>query len=224
MPENSDMESHMRKNTENRALVAAAMAHFINDGNSVTFAILIIYYSSIGMSLGFLGAIASFYLLISGIVSERIGYLADTSGRRGLIMSIGIVSLGFSLLLFSLSFYFIHVSVFFLVLGALFIGIGLSIYHPLGGSIIAYATQNINTAKHMGINGSFGSLGRAAFLTITIYLVTAFGLVEGFLVFSGITLAFGLAILSMTRGFDMEWSSIRVFEIEVFCCILTVVL
>jgi MFS family permease len=203
MPENSDMESHMRKNTENRALVAAAMAHFINDGNSVTFAILIIYYSSIGMSLGFLGAIASFYLLISGIVSERIGYLADTSGRRGLIMSIGIVSLGFSLLLFSLSFYFIHVSVFFLVLGALFLGIGLSIYHPLGGSIIAYATQNINSAKHMGINGSFGSLGRAVFPTIIIYLVTAFGLVEGLLVFSGITLAFGLAILSMTRGFDM---------------------
>jgi len=202
MSENNNTEFHMRKDTDNRALIAAAMAHFINDGNSVTFAILIIYYSSIGMSLGFLGAIASFYLLVSGIVSERIGYLADTSGRRGLIMSIGIVSLGLSLLLFSLSFYFINVNVFFLVFGALFLGIGLSIYHPLGGSIIAYATQNVNSAKHMGINGSFGSLGRAVFPTIIIYLVTAFGLVDGLLVFSGVTLAFGLIILSMTRGFD----------------------
>jgi len=65
MSENNNTEFHMRKDTDNRALIAAAMAHFINDGNSVTFAILIIYYSSIGMSLGFLGAIASFYLLVS---------------------------------------------------------------------------------------------------------------------------------------------------------------
>jgi len=230
MSDNRDTESHTGKNFDSRALIAASMAHFINDGNSVTFAILIIYYSSIGLSLGLLGAIASFYLLISGVVSERIGYLADTSGRRGLIMSIGIMSLGLSLLLFSLSFYFIHINTFFLILGSLFLGIGLSIYHPLGGSIIAYATQNVNSAKHMGINGSFGSLGRAVFPTIIIYLVTVLGLVKGLLVFSGVTLIFGLIILSMTRGFDMRMikhdpirnSSVSLYPYRHFVIVLTV--
>ncbi|MEM3637761.1 MAG: MFS transporter [Conexivisphaerales archaeon] len=202
MPSERGAELPAEEKLDRRILLAAAMAHFINDGNSVTYAILIIYYSSVGISLGFLGAMASVYLLVSGLISERIGYFADRSGKRGLIMSFGIISLSLSLFLFSFSFYYTNLTTMILVPAALLLGVGLAIYHPLGGSIIAHATHNVNSARHMGINGSFGSLGRAVFPTIIVYLITVFGLVSGLLVFSAITLVFGLLILGMTRRFD----------------------
>lgn len=202
MPSEAGVEQPSKEARDQRVLAAAALAHFINDGNSVTYAILIIYYSSLGIQLSFLGLIASAYMLVSGLISERIGYFADKSGRRGLVMSLGILSLGFAILFFSLSFYFNWIRIYLLIIGSLLLGIGLSIYHPLGGSVIAYSTYTASLARDMGVNGSFGSLGRALFPAIIVYLVTIFGLTTGLLIFSAVTILCGLLILYMTRQFD----------------------
>lgn len=185
-----------------RALVAAILAHFINDGNSIVFSVLITYYIKLDISLAFLGTALAFSNLVSGFLSERIGFLADRSGRRGSMMALGIGLMGIAQIVFSASFFYNQMAPFLLVPGVLVLGIGLAFYHPLGGSIIAFATKGKSFSKHMGINGSFGSLGRAVFPTIVVAFITIFGETIGTFSFGLVLLTFGVLIYFLSRSFD----------------------
>jgi len=185
-----------------RALVAAVLAHFINDGNSIVFSVLITYYIKLDISLAFLGSALAFSNLVSGFLSERIGFLADRSGRRGGMMALGIGLMGIAQIIFSASFFYSQVASLLLVPCVLILGIARAFYHPLGGSIIAFATKGKSFSRHMGINGSFGSLGRAVFPTIVVVFITIFGETLGTFSFGLVLLAFGVLIYIISRSFD----------------------
>ena len=123
-----------------KALIAATLAHFTNDGTSTMFTVLIVYYLSLPISLAYLGGAAAASNLVSGLVAERIGSWADNSGRRGMIMAAGIGLTGVATLIFAASFYTPQSAATTLLLGVMVLGIGLAFYHPLGGSIIAFAS------------------------------------------------------------------------------------
>jgi FSR family fosmidomycin resistance protein-like MFS transporter len=183
-------------------LVAAALAHFLNDGNSVLFTILIIYYRSLGLSLSYLGAAAALYNLISGLVSERVGYWADRTARRGYMMGGGILLLGIAGIVFALSFLYVGYAGALLLPAVALLGLGLSFYHPIGGSIIANAMNGVNAARHMGINGSFGSLGRSLFPILVVLLLGLLGQFGGLLSLGLITLLLAIIIITASREFD----------------------
>lgn len=185
-----------------RALVAAMLAHFTNDGNSIMFTVLIVYYLSQGISLVYLGAAAALSNLVSGLIAERIGSWADRSGRRGMLMAVGIGLLAIACFVFSLSFYLSGSAAVVLLPGVTLLGIGLAFYHPLGGSIIAFAARGKSFSRQLGINGSFGSIGRAFFPTLIVGAVAVFGEPAGILVLGVMAAAIGMAIYWLSRSFD----------------------
>lgn len=185
-----------------RALTAAVLAHFTNDGNTILFSVLIAYYLTIHLSLAFLGAAAALSNLVSGLVAERIGFRADRSGRRGRMMAMGICLLGGACLIFSLSFSIPGYAPAVILPGATMLGVGLAFYHPLGGSIIAFAVKGKALSRHMGINGSFGSAGRALFPALIVILIPLLGAPVGLLALGVAFSAIGVAIYWLSRSFD----------------------
>jgi MFS family permease len=185
-----------------RALVAATLAHFTNDGTSMMFTVLIVYYLSLPISLAYLGGAAAASNLLSGLVAERIGSYADNSGRRGRIMAAGIGLTGTATLIFAASFYTPQSAAIILLPGVMVLGIGLAFYHPLGGSIIAFASEGKSLPRQMGINGSFGSVGRALFPVLIVSMVGAIGATAGLLALGAGVLAAGGAIFWLSRGLD----------------------
>ena len=185
-----------------RALVAATLAHFTNDGTSMMFTVLIVYYLSLPISLAYLGAAAAASNLVSGLVAERIGSWADNSGRRGMIMAAGICLTGAATLIFAASFSMPQSAATTLLPGVIILGVGLAFYHPLGGSIIAFASEGKSLPRQMGINGSFGSVGRAFFPVLIVTMVGAFGAPAGLLALGTGVLAAGGIIFWLSRGID----------------------
>lgn len=185
-----------------RALVAATLAHFTNDGTSMMFTVLIVYYLSLPISLAYLGGAAAASNLVSGLVAERIGSWADNSGRRGMIMAAGIGLTGVATLIFAASFYMPQSAATTLLPGVMILGVGLAFYHPLGGSIIAFASEGKSLPRQMGINGSFGSVGRALFPVLIVSMVELLGAPTGLLALGAGVLAGGGAILWLSRGID----------------------
>lgn len=185
-----------------RALIAATLAHFTNDGTSMMFTVLIVYYLSLPISLAYLGGAAAASNLVSGLVAERIGSWADNSGRRGMIMAAGIGLTGVATLIFAASFYMPQTAATTLLPGVMILGVGLAFYHPLGGSIIAFASEGKSLPRQMGINGSFGSVGRALFPVLIVSMVGLFGAPTGLLALGAGVLATGGAVLWLSRGID----------------------
>jgi MFS family permease len=185
-----------------RALVAATLAHFTNDGTSMMFTVLIVYYSSLPISLAYLGGAAAASNLASGLVAERIGSWADNSGRRGMFMAAGIGLSGSATLIFAASFYTPQSAATILLPGVMILGIGLAFYHPLGGSIIAFASEGKSLPRQMGINGSFGSVGRALFPVLIVSVVAVLGATVGLLVLGAVVLGAGGTIFWLSRGLD----------------------
>jgi MFS transporter, FSR family, fosmidomycin resistance protein len=186
-----------------RALIAATLAHFTNDGTSTMFTVLIVYYLSLPISLAYLGGAAAASNLVSGLVAERIGSWADNSGKRGMMMAAGIGMAGVATLIFAASFYEPQSAATTLLAGVMVLGIGLAFYHPLGGSIIAFASEGKSLPRQMGINGSFGSVGRALFPVLIVSVVGLFGAPVGLLSLGAGVLAVGGVIFWLSKGLDM---------------------
>ena len=117
-------------------------------------------------------------------------------------MAVGIGLSGVATLIFAASFYTPQSAATILLLGVMVLGIGLAFYHPLGGSIIAFASEGKSLPRQMGINGSFGSVGRALFPVLIVSLVGAFGATVGLLAVGAGVLAAGGAIFWLSRGLD----------------------
>ena len=184
------------------ALFAAMLAHFTNDGSSIMFTVLIVYYLTLHISLVYLGGAAAASSLVSGLIAERIGSWADSSGRRGMFMAAGIGLMGAACLIFAASFYLSESAATILFPGVILLGIGLAFYHPLGGSIIAFAAKGKSLPRQMGINGSFGSAGRALFPILIVSMVGILGAPVGLLALGVVIVAIGGIIFWLSRSFD----------------------
>lgn len=167
-----------------RALSFTSLAHFANDGTSLLYPILITFYLDLpGIKLAYLGSIVIVYNLISGALSTPIGRYADRTGRYGVLLSVGITLLGITSIILAMPFLYPADILPFLLLGAVFMGAGQAFYHPLGATILRNSYGN-NAPKAMGVNGSFGSLGRAIMPTTVGFIMLLIGEVPGLLIYS----------------------------------------
>lgn len=158
------------ENPQTRALSFTSLAHFVNDGNYFLFPVLIPYYEKIPQSsLIGLGSVAIIYNLINGFLSTPVGRLADRIDRDSLLIFTGLFLNAVSVVLFALPFIYHDFLYEFVLIGAIILGIGQSIYHPVGGSILSFVNSREKASSSMGINQAFGSLGRA----VTPYMISA---------------------------------------------------
>lgn len=197
---------------EGRALAFTSLAHFANDGNTLLFPVLITYYLKDipGASLLLLGSVAIVYNIVSGLFSAPIGAFADRHDADTAILSAGIFLNGFSVILFLIPFAYHSTFVFMIFAGALALGFGQSIYHPVGGTMLTEAFDRKSAPRALGINGAMGSLGRAVIPTVLVLALTVLGNVIGlasmafYLLLSSAVILFGLAGFRRTGSTTAE--------------------
>ncbi|MHB8189610.1 MAG: MFS transporter [Ferrimicrobium sp.] len=156
-------------------LTFISFGHFINDGMvffiPVIAAILAKHH---GASELLVTAVLTVFYVASAGFGMVAGRIADSLGRRGILIAFGIFVLSIGMVGFYLSLIVAPGvgSDFFAIAGALIAGIGSSFYHPIGGSLVQLAYDNKSRGTALGINGAFGSLGRALYPSL-FFLVAA---------------------------------------------------
>ena len=185
-----------------RSLIFTSMGHFSNDGNFLLFPVLITYYSLIpGISLILLGAVAIIYNALSGLLSTPIGRFADRTERDALLLAMGIGINGLSVGAFAIPFIDQALTLPAIIVGSVLLGLGQAFYHPIGATIITESFEKKSATRMLGINGSFGSLGRAVFPTIIVAVMLLVGDAGGLLLIMLYLLIFALIIYAGLRNF-----------------------
>jgi MFS family permease len=147
------------------------------------FPTLIAYYKVIPhVSIAFLGVMAIIYNLLSGLLGPSIGKLADRIDRDGFLIFAGIFMEAVSAVLFGTAFLYPAYATYIILLASVVLGAGQAFYHPIGASILAFTYGKKESSTAMGINGSFGSLGRALIPSILVYSMLFFGNFRGLVV------------------------------------------
>jgi MFS family permease len=138
------------------------------------------------------------YNIISGFLSTPIGKFADKTRRYPMLIALGIVILGISMILFSFSFEFSRYVIPIMGFAVIFLGVGQAFYHPLGASVLEEAYSD-RSSLMMGINGSFGSMGRSLLPIVLIPLILfvgvsyALAILGIYAILTGAIIFFGLA-------------------------------
>ncbi len=168
-----------------KSLIFTSLGHFANDGNFLLFPTLIAYYKVIPhISIAFLGVMAIIYNLLSGLLGPSIGKLADRIDRDGFLIFVGIFMEAISAILFGVAFIYELYASYIILIASIVLGAGQAFYHPIGASILAFTYGKKDSSSAMGINGSFGSLGRAIIPSMLVYSMLFFGHFGGLIVLS----------------------------------------
>ncbi|MCW6161482.1 MAG: MFS transporter [Candidatus Micrarchaeales archaeon] len=158
-----------------RSLVFTAFGHFSNDSMFLVYPLLITYYALVpGVSIVLLGYLAVVYELIYGLLSFPIGRIADRMHDEGALIALGIFLLGLAMAAFAASFAFRAYMIGLILVGVLLLGSGTAFYHPMGASVLRKFYKS-RAPTVMGVNGSFGSLGRSVMPIIIVLLVGYLG-------------------------------------------------
>ncbi|MFP3143918.1 MAG: MFS transporter [Caldisphaera sp.] len=215
-----------------RSLIFTSLGHFLNDSYIIVFSILIAYYLDMKISASYLGVMGALINLISGLLSIWVGKSADKSGNHATLMLLGYILIGISIILYGLSFAYIKYYLLYISFASIILGSGLSFYHPLGGSILQHSFDPKDSPKALGINGSFGSLGRALFPIVIVFAIKYLGgslglsiigvytIVVGSLVFYGLK---PIKIKADTKSFDKSNSKLNMSSFYYILIPLTIV-
>jgi FSR family fosmidomycin resistance protein-like MFS transporter len=186
-----------------RSLIFTSLGHFANDGNFLLFPTLIAYYKVIpGVSIAFLGVMAIVYNLLSGLLGPSIGKLADRVDHDGALIFLGIILEGISAFIFGVAFVFQADANYIILIASVILGAGQAFYHPIGASILAFTYGKENSSSAMGINGSFGSLGRALIPSLLVYSMLFLGKFHGLIAIGIYTIIAGFIILEGLSFFN----------------------
>ncbi len=200
-PTGTPVEHDYSRSDKSKALGFTSLGHLSNDLNLLLFSVLIVYYSKdYGISLALLGAIAIVYNILSGLLSTPIGSYADRTRRYRLLISIGIGLIGVSVISFALSFHYPGYVLPLMLVSAIILGTGQAFYHPLGASVLRITFEK-RTSFALGINGSFGSIGRSILPVLLVPMIALYGefhtllFLAGYLFIASIIIFSGLNFL-----------------------------
>ena len=187
--------------SEISALTFTSVAHFANDGNLLIFPVLINYYTALHVNFIILGFGAMIYNLISGLVSPFIGRIADMLDRDGLLIFLGLAIQGAALSLFAFAFLHIQQVNVIVLSGTALFGLGQSVYHPIGGSVLSSAFKGKSSGTLLGVNSSIGSIGRSVVPLILAALLPLFGITSSLYVIALYEIAASILVLGGLSAF-----------------------
>jgi len=193
---------------QKRALILTSLSHFFNDGVSMVplsiFPLLLTYF---GLSAPELGVVASMWNGTSVIGSPAVGHLSDRLKRNSTLliagltmMAVGIVGTGWAVTTGTIR-YWLPLGLYpALLLFAAIGGLGSSVCHPIGGTVLSQVYPASKTGLALGLNGSMGSLGRALYPSLVVILITLLNLPYGMIVLG----LFGLVPVVLIELFPVE--------------------
>ena len=183
------------------AITFTSVAHFANDGNLLIFPVLINYYTALHVNFIILGFGAMIYNLISGLVSPFIGRIADRLDRDGLLIFLGLAIQGAALSLFAFAFLHIQQANVIVLSGTALFGLGQSVYHPIGGSVLSSAFKGKSSGTLLGVNSSIGSIGRSVVPLILAALLPLFGITSSLYIIALYEVAASILVLGGLSAF-----------------------
>ena len=172
---------------QKRALILTSLTHFVNDGVAmVPLSIFPLLLTLFGLAAPELGVVAAMWNLTSVIGSPAVGHLSDRLKQNrtllagGLVMiAAGVVGTGWSVSTGTARSW-LPLEVYpALVLFAAIGGLGSSVCHPVGGTVLGQAYPARKLGKALGLNGALGSLGRALYPSLVVILITVLNLAHG---------------------------------------------
>ena len=172
---------------QKRALILTSLTHFVNDGVSmVPLSIFPLLLTMFGLAAPELGVVAAMWSITSVIGSPIVGHLSDRLKRNSALIVIGLVLMaagvagtGWAVATGNVRSWLPLDLYPALVLFAAIGGLGSSVCHPVGGTILSQTYPSSRTGIALGLNGAVGSLGRALYPTVVVVLVTVLNLPYG---------------------------------------------
>ena len=149
-----------------RLLGATSLAHFVNDGTSFFVPVIAALLTQLrGFSPIQATVLFVVFYATSSILGLAVGWWADRSGRPAFLMAFGIGLLALGLFLFAIvvAGWAGPAEYPVALLAGGVTGFATSFYHPLGASLLQRAFSPAQQGTVLGINGAFGSLGRALY-------------------------------------------------------------
>lgn len=171
-------------------LTLSALAHVIVDSFTVALAIIVAEIFGRSGRYFSVGVILAFFTLATAISEPLWGRLSDSTGKRGTIVSLGLVFSG----VFFFSFSMIDPGGRFAVplfsLASFLTGIAAGTYHSVATAMLNEQADASNRGFYQGINNAGGSLGRTAAPLVIAFVISRFELAAVFLPY----LVFGAGI------------------------------
>lgn len=145
-----------------------SLSHFLNDGNGVVLPIVYTFLlSSFGISTLLVGFLGGTFSAVSALSALLVGRLADRYRRPNRLIGLGILLWGLSLMLLGVT---VEFGSLVLIFGCVALaGLSSAFYHPLGAVSMTQAFGG-RAGSLMGLNGALGSIGRAIFPTLLMFL------------------------------------------------------
>ncbi len=187
-----------------RLLAFTSLGHFINDGSTFLVPLLAaILAARSGVSAIAVALVLAIFYASAALGSPLVGAMADRFGPPARWIGPGLILVGAGLALFFLAVAVAAGPVVLLVAGAAaaLSGFGSAFYHPLGAAVLQDGFPPEQRGTALGINGSFGSIGRALYPALLFLLAAgltedgALGLYSGLAVAAG-----GIVALGFARG------------------------
>ena len=172
------------------------LAHMTNDGAELLLPTLLpVIARDFNLSYLQIGILGGAMFVAIGFGQLFMGYLSDLTGRRTVFVSLG-------LLLLSVSLYGISRATSYgqLIFFNLMAGIGSSVYHPVGVSVISQVFKDERKGRALGIHGAGGNIGMCIFPLVAGVLADHFGWRIVFAVFP----IFGIVISPLFFAFMKE--------------------
>lgn len=172
---------------QRRALILTSFTHFVNDGVSmVQLSIFPLLLSLFRLAAPELGVVAAMWSMTSVIGSPAVGHLSDRLRRNYMLLAAGLVMMGAGVIGTGWAVTtgpvrsWLPLNVYpALVLFAAIGGLGSSVAHPIGGTLLSQAYPPSKIGRALGLNGATGSLGRALYPSLVVILITALNLPFG---------------------------------------------
>ncbi len=193
---------------QRRALFLTSLTHFVNDGAAmVPLSIFPLLLSAFGLTAPELGVVAAMWNITSVIGSPAVGYLSDRSRRNTVLLTsglamiaLGIVGIGWSVTTGSIR-DLLPLGLYpALILFTAISGLGSSVCHPVGGTVLSQVYPASRIGRALGLNGALGSLGRALYPTVVVVLITLLNLPYGVIVLG----LFGLLPVALFGLFPID--------------------
>ncbi|ADN50606.1 MFS transporter [Vulcanisaeta distributa] len=172
-----------------------SIGHFINDGNMWLIpGIILPVLNQLGVNYAIIGLLSALYAAISAIASPLVPLSIKWLGGHMRAMALGMFLWAFAIGLASIG--FLTHNLYLVYVGVVLAGVGAAYYHPIGSALLS-ATYGGTAGSALGINGAFGSLGRALYPLIASILVFAGAIstVFNLWILAFVTFIVGVAVL-----------------------------
>ncbi|MEM3362987.1 MAG: MFS transporter, partial [Thermoplasmatales archaeon] len=138
-----------------------SLGHFINDGTMFLIPVVLDLMAVVKHvePIVITVSLTLFYLTMA-VSAVILGGYIDRNALQSSGMALGILTMSLGLLMFIIALTNFMTS-FIIIISSILSGFGASFYHPTGTSILQSHYGGDKLGRYLGINGSFGSIGRA---------------------------------------------------------------